>query len=41
MNAIEQIFHKSFAEVGITVNGNKPWDIQVHNPKLYNKHITH
>lgn len=37
MNSIEQIFRKSFAEVGITINGNKPWDMQVHNPKLYNR----
>ncbi|MEK7072173.1 MAG: cyclopropane-fatty-acyl-phospholipid synthase, partial [Patescibacteria group bacterium] len=26
---------KLLAEIGIEVNGNKPWDIKVHNDQLY------
>ncbi len=26
---------KLFAHCGITINGSNPWDIQVHNPKVY------
>lgn len=39
MKSLEQIFHKAFATVGVTVNGNMPWDIQVHNPKFYSRVI--
>jgi cyclopropane-fatty-acyl-phospholipid synthase len=35
MKFIEKIICKNLATVGITVNGDKPWDLQVHNPKLY------
>ena len=26
-----------FAEVGITINGDKPWDLQVHDERLYSR----
>ncbi|MBK0383852.1 cyclopropane fatty acyl phospholipid synthase [Pedobacter sp. SD-b] len=39
MISLEKIFKKAFATVGVTVNGDKPWDIQVRNPKLYNRII--
>lgn len=35
MIAIKQILTNAFAEVDITINGDKPWDIQVHTDKLY------
>ena len=35
MAAIEQILDEAFAKVEITINGNNPWDMQVHNKKLY------
>ncbi len=37
MISIRQIIFDAFAQVGITINGDKPWDIQVHNPKFYDK----
>lgn len=37
MQSLQQIFYDSFAAVDITINGNKSWDIQVHNPKLYSR----
>lgn len=37
MASIEQIITKAFSEVGITINGDKPWDMQVHNLKLYDR----
>ncbi len=37
MISLQQIFSKAFDSVGVTINGNKPWDIQVHNPKLYSR----
>ncbi|MRX46059.1 cyclopropane fatty acyl phospholipid synthase [Pedobacter puniceum] len=40
MISLSQIFTEAFASVGITVNGKQPWDIQVHNPKLYNRIIS-
>ncbi|RYZ27098.1 MAG: cyclopropane fatty acyl phospholipid synthase, partial [Sphingobacteriales bacterium] len=30
-------FAQAFAEVGITINGNNPWDMQVHNPRFYDR----
>lgn len=32
---IEKILSDAFTDVGITINGNKPWDLKVHNSKLY------
>lgn len=29
-----------FAQVGITVNGQEPWDIRIHNPKTYERLLT-
>ena len=26
-------------QAGVTINGSKPWDIQVHNPRLYQRVI--
>jgi cyclopropane-fatty-acyl-phospholipid synthase len=37
MSSLRQIFNNAFSEVGITIDGDKPWDLQVHNPKLYNR----
>src|SRR5690606_3706152 len=37
MISIRQIIFNTFAEVGITINGNNPWDMQVHNTKFYDK----
>jgi len=37
--SLKKIFAESFASVGITVDGDKPWDIQVHNPKLYRRTV--
>lgn len=39
MISLEKIFREAFATVDVTVNGDKPWDIQVHNPKLYSRII--
>jgi len=33
----ERLIQQLFAQAGVTVNGARPWDIQVHNPKLYNR----
>lgn len=35
MNKLEEIFKEALAPAGITINGSKPWDIQVFNPKVY------
>ncbi len=40
MISVKQIFADTFAQVGITINGDKPWDMQVHNPKFYDKILT-
>jgi cyclopropane-fatty-acyl-phospholipid synthase len=37
MSSSKQIICDMFASGGITVNGDKPWDPQVHNPKLYDR----
>ena len=37
MTSLKQIFREAFATVGVTVDGDKPWDIQVNNPKLYSR----
>lgn len=37
MISLEEIFSEAFAKVDITINGDKPWDLQVHNPKLYQR----
>src|SRR6187402_817427 len=39
MRSLQQTFYDTFLAVGITINGDKPWDMQVHNPKLYNRII--
>lgn len=33
----QSIFEELLVEAGITVNGNKPWDIQVHHSKFFEK----
>jgi cyclopropane-fatty-acyl-phospholipid synthase len=33
----EKIAKELLSEAGITVNGNKPYDIQIHNPKFYSR----
>jgi cyclopropane-fatty-acyl-phospholipid synthase len=40
MISVKQIFADTFAQVGITINGDKPWDMQIHNPKFYDKILT-
>jgi cyclopropane-fatty-acyl-phospholipid synthase len=37
MGSSKQIITNMFAAGGITVNGDNPWDIQVHNEKLYDR----
>ncbi len=37
MISLPKIFSDAFATVGVTINGNRPWDLQVHNPKLYER----
>jgi cyclopropane-fatty-acyl-phospholipid synthase len=37
MGSSKQIITNMFAAGGITVNGDKPWDMQVHNEKLYDR----
>jgi cyclopropane-fatty-acyl-phospholipid synthase len=41
LDMIDNIFRKSFEELigsaSITVDGKKPWDIRVHDPRLYSK----
>jgi cyclopropane-fatty-acyl-phospholipid synthase len=41
MKILEKIIRNYFAAAGITINGYKPWDIQVHNPKLYYRVARH
>jgi cyclopropane-fatty-acyl-phospholipid synthase len=33
----ETIIRNLFDQAGIQINGSNPWDIQVHNPKLYSR----
>ena len=40
MRSLEQIFRDTFASIDITINGDKPWDIQVHNSKLYERIVS-
>jgi len=40
MKSLQQIFQDAFASIDITINGDKPWDIQVHNPKLYDRIVS-
>ena len=40
MRSLQKTFYDTFAAVGITINGDKPWDMQVHNPKLYSRIIS-
>lgn len=40
MSSLKEIFDKSFASIGITIDGDKPWDIQIHNPKLYDRIVS-
>ncbi|SDI36578.1 cyclopropane fatty acyl phospholipid synthase [Mucilaginibacter gossypii] len=37
MGSSKEIVTNMFASGGITVNGNNPWDLQVRNPKLYDR----
>lgn len=37
MNKLEEMFKEALAPAGITINGSKPWDIQVFNPKVYER----
>jgi cyclopropane-fatty-acyl-phospholipid synthase len=37
MGAGKKIFSDMLAAGGITIDGNKPWDPQIHNPKLYDR----
>lgn len=37
MKSSKQIFEKMFAAGGISINGTNPWDIQIHNPKTYDR----
>ena len=35
MPGIKQILSNAFSEVGITINGDNPWDMQIHNNKVF------
>lgn len=37
MNTYKQAIEKMISETGITLNGNKPWDIQIHNEEFYKR----
>ncbi|WP_291097856.1 MULTISPECIES: cyclopropane fatty acyl phospholipid synthase [unclassified Flavobacterium] len=37
MNKYKAAVQELISETGITINGNKPYDIQVHNPKFYQR----
>jgi cyclopropane-fatty-acyl-phospholipid synthase len=37
MGSSKEIVTNMFAAGGITMNGTNPWDVQVHNPKLYDR----
>ena len=32
---LESFIGKMLASVDVTINGSRPWDIKVHNPRLY------
>jgi len=36
----QRVFTEAFKKAGIEVNGDKPWDIQVHNPAFYDRVLT-
>ncbi|GAA3978510.1 cyclopropane fatty acyl phospholipid synthase [Mucilaginibacter dorajii] len=40
MGSSKEILEKMFAGGGITINGTNPWDIQVHNPKFYDRFLS-
>ena len=40
MQKIEEKGKEIFLNAGIKVNGNQPWDIQIHNPNFYSRVIT-
>lgn len=40
MRSLEQIFREAFAGTDVTVNGDRPWDIQVHNQKFYERVVS-
>jgi len=40
MGSSKKIVEDMFVCGGITVNGQNPWDIQVYNPKLYNRFLS-
>ncbi|HIH54830.1 TPA: cyclopropane-fatty-acyl-phospholipid synthase, partial [Candidatus Woesearchaeota archaeon] len=33
----KQVITKLLSDAGIAINGNNPWDIQVHNERLYSR----
>ncbi|WP_246230268.1 hypothetical protein [Mucilaginibacter humi] len=37
MGSSKQIIANMLAAGGITINGGNPWDMQVHNEKLYDR----
>jgi cyclopropane-fatty-acyl-phospholipid synthase len=37
MGSSKQLVENMFKAGGIIMNGNNPWDPQVHNPKLYDR----
>src|SRR5262249_46189950 len=34
---MEQLFKKFFTDIGITINGNQPYDIQIHDDRTFSK----
>lgn len=41
MNRFIDKYHTLLAKGNITINGNKPWDLQVHNDKLWHRAFIH
>ncbi len=40
MHSIQRKFQDLLDQGGITINGNKPWDIRINNEQLYNRLLT-
>ena len=41
MNRAQKAIEKLFAEADVRINGDRPWDIKVHNDKFYPRVVSH
>lgn len=39
-NSLKDLFNQLFHLAGITINGDKPWDIQIHDERFYDRVIS-